>query len=290
MLRNINPSGAVAGFIAASLSTANPDYYYAWTRDSALTSHVIAYDYNTTLAGNSTILGVLKDYVTFSLNSQTTSTVCNCLGEPKFNPDGSSYTGAWGRPQNDGPAERAATFILFADSYLKQTSDSTYVTGTLAPAIYKDLDYVVSTWSNGCYDLWEEVNGVHFYTLMSMRRGLLDGSNFASRNGDSTRSSTYKSTAASIATKIDTFWVSSGNYVQVSQSVTSGVSKAGYDCSQILAANSASYQDGFYTPGSSKVKKKYKKKIASSNHINRFSLLLLLLNPSLLLCTPLTLV
>lgn len=97
MLRNINPPGAAPGFIAASLSTSGPDYYYSWTRDSALVSHVIANDYNTTHAGNNTILNILKNYVTFSVNSQTTSTACNCLGEPKFNPDGSSYTGAWGR-------------------------------------------------------------------------------------------------------------------------------------------------------------------------------------------------
>jgi glucoamylase len=97
MLRNINPAGSAVGFIAASLSTANPDYYYSWTRDSALVSYVMANDYNSTHAGNTTILNLLKDYVSFSLKSQTTPTACNCLGEPKFNPDGSSYTGAWGR-------------------------------------------------------------------------------------------------------------------------------------------------------------------------------------------------
>ncbi|KAG2208697.1 hypothetical protein INT47_007796 [Mucor saturninus] len=253
MLRNINPSGAAAGFIAASLSTANPDYYYSWTRDSALVSYVMANDYNTTLSGNTTIVKLLKDYVTYSINAQSTSTACNCLGEPKFNPDGSSYTGAWGRPQNDGPAERASSFILIADSYLKQTADAAYVTGTLKPAIFKDLDYVVNTWSNGCFDLWEEVNGVHFYTLMVMRKGLVRGANFASRNGDSTRASTYTNAANAIKTKIDTFWNSSNNYVTVSQSVTGGVSKAGFDSATLIAANSGSVQDGFYTPGSDKI-------------------------------------
>ncbi|KAG0803002.1 hypothetical protein G6F18_014013 [Rhizopus arrhizus] len=179
MLRNINPPGSATGFIAASLTTSNPDYYYYWTRDAALTTNVIVYEYNTTLSGNKTILNVLKDYVTFSVKTQSTSTVCNCLGEPKFNPDGSGYTGAWGRPQNDGPAERATTFVLFADSYLTQTKDASYVTGTLKPAIFKDLDYVVNVWPNSCFDLWEEANGVHFYTLMVMRKGLLLGADFA---------------------------------------------------------------------------------------------------------------
>lgn len=97
MIRNINPAGSVPGFIAASLSTSGPDYYYSWTRDSALVSYVMANDYNTTLAGNTTIIGILKNYVTYSVNAQATTTACNCLGEPKFNADGSSFTGPWGR-------------------------------------------------------------------------------------------------------------------------------------------------------------------------------------------------
>ncbi|KAG2198508.1 hypothetical protein INT47_008612 [Mucor saturninus] len=133
MIRNINPPEAAKGFIATSLSTSGPDYYYSWTRDSALDSYVMANDYNTTLKGDATIVGLLKDYVTYSINAQSTSTACNCLGEPKFNADGSSFTGAWGIPQNDGPAERGSSFILIAVNLLKQSSDDTYVTGTLKP-------------------------------------------------------------------------------------------------------------------------------------------------------------
>ncbi|KAI7891428.1 Six-hairpin glycosidase-like protein [Mucor mucedo] len=155
------------------------------------------------------------------------------------------------RPQNDGPAERASSFILIADSILKQSGDDTYVTGTLKPAIFKDLDYVVSTWSDGCFDLWEEANGVHFYTLMVMRKGLIHGANFATRNGDTTRASTYTTTANTLKTKINTFW--SGTYITVTQSLTGGVQKAGYDVSTLIAANSGSLADGFYTPGSDKI-------------------------------------
>jgi glucoamylase len=88
---------------------------------------------------------------------------------------------------------------------------------------------------------------------MVMRKGLIRGANFATRNGDSTRASTYTTTANTIKTKIDTFWSSSNNYVTVSQSVTSGVSKAGYDIATLIAANSGGVQDGFYTPGSDKI-------------------------------------
>ncbi|KAF7727643.1 Glucoamylase, intracellular sporulation-specific [Apophysomyces ossiformis] len=254
MLGNINPPGTVKGFVAASLSTAGPDYFYSWVRDSALVSRVVTHKYNTTETGNSTVAGFLEDYVHFQINTQTESTVCNCLGEPKFNPDGSSYTGPWGRPQNDGPAERASTMILIADSFLTQTKNTSYVDNTLKPAIYKDLDYVVNTWSNPCFDLWEEVNGIHFYTLMVMRRGLLDGANFATRNGDTSKASSYSSTASQIQNKIDSFWSSNKNYIIVTQDYQNGVQKpSGLDISTLIAANVAGMNDGFYTPGSDKM-------------------------------------
>lgn len=86
MLTSVNPAGAVTGFIAASLSTANPDYYYCWTRDAALVARVMTFMYNTTQAGDSGLLGILQDYVSFQIHAMGESTVCNCLGEPKFNP------------------------------------------------------------------------------------------------------------------------------------------------------------------------------------------------------------
>lgn len=88
---------------------------------------------------------------------------------------------------------------------------------------------------------------------MVMRKGLIRGASFAARNGDSTRASTYTNAANSIKTKIDTFWNANNNYVTVSQSVTSGVSKAGFDSATLIAANSGGVQDGFYTPGSDKI-------------------------------------
>ncbi|KAL0075032.1 glycoside hydrolase family 15 protein [Phycomyces blakesleeanus] len=254
VLSNINPAGTVKGFIAASLSTSGPDYFYSWTRDSALVANMVSFMYSTEYAGDATVLGLLKDYVTFQVNEQSASTVCNCLGEPKFNKDGSSYTGSWGRPQNDGPAERASTLIAFAKTYAAQTSDSTYVSGTLKTAIFKDLDYIVTVWSNNCYDLWEEVNGLHFYTLMVMRHGLVKGAEFATANGDSTRATTYTNTANTIRAKIDTFWSSSKNYVSVTQNQSGGANKpSGLDVSVLIAANAAGLGDGFYTSGSDKI-------------------------------------
>lgn len=87
-----------------------------------------------------------------------------------------------------------------------------------------------------------------------MRRALLDGVNFASRIGDTTYSSTWSSTASSIQSALSTFYSSSNNYITTVQNFQSGVSKAGYDVSTLIAANVAGMGDGFFTPGSDEVK------------------------------------
>ena len=50
-----------------------------------MVARVMTYMYNTTEAGDSSLENALKDYVTFQINSMNVATVCNCLGEPKFN-------------------------------------------------------------------------------------------------------------------------------------------------------------------------------------------------------------
>ncbi|CAO3633478.1 unnamed protein product [Cunninghamella echinulata] len=243
MFSCINPPGAAKGFLAASLSTSNPDYYYSWTRDSALSFRVLVDELRS--GSNSTIDGLIQDYVAYSQKAQSTYTVCNCLGEPKFNPDGSSYTGPWGRPQNDGPAERATTLIIYSN-----------IVGTsnLKSMIYKDLDYITNVWDHQNFDLWEEVNGRHFFTYMVMRRGLLDGAEFATKNGDTSKANSYKAVATNIENRINSFWNSSGGFIRVTIDQNGGFHKpSGLDASVLIAANVGSRNDGFYTPGSDKM-------------------------------------
>lgn len=77
-----------------------------------------------------------------------------------------------------------------------------------------------------------------------MRRALLDGADFATRNGDTANVTMYQDTAASIKTKLESFWSSSDNYIIVTESYVSGPSKQGLDVSTIIAANVAGMGDG----------------------------------------------
>ncbi|KAI7867886.1 Six-hairpin glycosidase-like protein [Mucor mucedo] len=167
----------ILGFFAASLSTHQPDYFYTWTRDSALVAQT-----NDTL---------LHDYVDFQMDVQKTSTRCNCLGEPKFNKDGSSFKG---------------------------------------------LDYISKVWYQP---------STHFFTLMVMRKALLDGIDFfklSNRNVEE-----YKLASHLIGKRIETFWSEQHNYIMATQNVQNGVQKpSGLDVSTFR-------NDGFFTPGSDKM-------------------------------------
>ncbi|KAJ8662534.1 hypothetical protein O0I10_001495 [Lichtheimia ornata] len=264
LLANINPEGAVKGFVAASPSTSNPDYFYCWTRDAALVMRAVVHNYNTEPSDD--LATIMQDYVGFQINSMNEDTVCDCLGEPKFNKDGSSYTGAWGRPQNDGPAERASTFIQIAEA-LKD--NSSFVDDTLKPAIQRDLDYVSSLWSETCFDLWEEVQGLHFFTLMVMRRALNDGAKFLGNDS-------YATTASDIESKLKSFYSSDDGYIKVTDQLAGGVDykDSGLDTSTLIAANVASLGDGFFTPASDEIlatSLAIKKSFASLYGINKDS-------------------
>ncbi|KAG0762055.1 hypothetical protein G6F32_007237 [Rhizopus arrhizus] len=237
ILKNINPSGTPRGFVAASLSTSYPDYFYTWTRDAALVVRVLS-------DLSQTDDNILKDYIDFQTHIQNTPTVCHCLGEPKFNPDGTGYTGSWGRPQNDGPAERAITLIKIAN----RLKDPAYVSQKIVPILEKDLDYILQVWEQPCFDLWEEVDGSHFYTLMAMQRALLDAFEFFNL-------SKYRSTAYRIQEKIERFWSSEENYIRVTHEIREGANKpSGLDVSVLMAVNMfATTKEEFFTPGSDKV-------------------------------------
>lgn len=81
---------------------------------------------------------------------------------------------------------------------------------------------------------------MHFYTLMTMRRGLLDGSTFSLAQGNKERARRYRHTARKIQKRLDSFWSSSDNYIMVTQNQVKGRPKpSGLDISTLLAANLA---------------------------------------------------
>lgn len=213
-----SPKGMIEGIVLASPSESNPDYFYDWTRDTAITMNTIVNVLRVQaeskkpesrldallLAGiDLKLFGTVLKYMNKTYTTQRTenlsgnflSNELKGLGEPKWNVDGMAFDGSWGRPQNDGPALRATTFMHFLK--LLDDSDSSFsqMFPLLEPnllnqtslvfsnekdlydkILYYDLLFVTQNWNKESFDIWEELNGNHFFTslvqLNSLKLGI----------------------------------------------------------------------------------------------------------------------
>jgi glucoamylase len=190
MRKNISPEDGALGSVIASPSKTDPDYYYHWVRDAALTMNVLVND----IIDSKTPIKhpdfkLILDYIDFTQTIQNSFALTG-LGEPKFYVDGRSFQGPWGRPQNDSPALRAYSLARLALKLIK-SGNKNFVEQKLyrrsLPAdtvIKKDLEYVAHHWHEPSFDLWEEVRGQHFYTLMAARSALVEGEILAQEMSD----------------------------------------------------------------------------------------------------------
>lgn len=193
------------GMVVASPSRSNPDYYFDWVRDTALTYRALIDYYE--LKKDSQIKKMIFTWIDAEAYRQNQPTFTG-LGEPKYFIDGSGYTGGWGRPQNDGPALRAIAMIKFARLLLAEGNQD-YVLKKLyhgvLPAdsvIKKDLEYTAHHWREPSFDLWEEEMGMHFYTLLSQHTALQEGAKLARELGDGAAADFYQMESSKIGSMI----------------------------------------------------------------------------------------
>lgn len=106
LLCNLGPegcyaNGVAAGAVIASPSKNNPDYWYTWTRDSALTFKEVVDtfedSYNTTLQTEIENYIAAQAYLQGISNPSGSLSDGTGLGEPKFNVDLTAFTGSWGK-------------------------------------------------------------------------------------------------------------------------------------------------------------------------------------------------
>jgi len=241
LLCNIGASGCyaqgvAAGAVIASVSRSDPDYWYTWTRDAALVFTAIVdrftNKYDAGLQQN------IKDYITAQAKLQAVSNPSGSLsdgsglGEPKFMVDLSPFTGAWGRPQRDGPALRAIAMTGYA-KWLVANGYTSTATSQVWPIIKNDLAYTVQYWNRTGFDLWEEVNGSSFFTTAAQHRALVEGSALAKTLGVSCAG--CDAIAPQILCFQQTYWTTNnGGYARANINVNSGRQER--DANSILAS------------------------------------------------------
>jgi glucoamylase len=251
MLANIGPNGSndqgsASGIVVASPSVNNPDCkvkylnqvfiltaldVYTWTRDSALTLKLLV---DLFIAGDTSLQSTIENYIVAQAKLQVVSNPSGSLstgglGEPKFNVDRSAFTGAWGRPQRDGPALRATTLIAYGKWLIANGQTST-ASSILWPIISNDLSYVMANWNQTGFDLWEEVNGSSFFTIAAQHRALVEGASFATSIGQSCPGCVNQ--APQVLCFLQSFW--NGQYVVANINQNNG--RTGKDANTILGS------------------------------------------------------
>ena len=169
IFNNISNVDTENGIIVASQSKDNPDYYYHWTRDAALTILLLIRlldkeEYNS-------YYNILRSYIQSYINNEIS--IINKLsledyGEPKFYVNREKYDKNWGRPQNDGPAIRSYALVEYAFHLISKKEIELLKpifnynhTGLIDKDLEFLLDYSINKTS---FDLWEEINGYHYFT------------------------------------------------------------------------------------------------------------------------------
>lgn len=236
LMQNLFRVDVAPGAVIAAPSKQRPDYFYHWVRDAALVLEA-----NMDLYQSGQLSGLQRqkmqkfflDHVLFSQKTQQNALKVNGLGEPKFFVDGQVYNGPWGRPQNDGPALRASSLIRLLGiairenwPQLEELKRILYQAQLPAQSIIKaDLEYVAKNWHEVNVDLWEEVYGFHFYTLMTQRKAMILGAQIAQAFGDPQAAQYYHQQYLRMNQELNRFWDGSRGYIYATLGYSGTVQK-----------------------------------------------------------------
>ena len=180
-----------------------PDYFFHWTRDSALVMRTVAklMEDASTAAERAHWRGHFEDFVRFSLKLAEPDERCSLalsramnasvatdqkflrneaeiralgsdalLGEPRFNPDGTLDIFRWSRPQYDGPALRALACLRFLQAGGAPTDELTRL-------LRRDFAFTVAHAGAPCIGPWEEPeqHANHYYVELAQLAALVHG-------------------------------------------------------------------------------------------------------------------
>jgi glucoamylase len=225
------------GIVAASPSRVFPNYFYTWTRDSALTYSMIV---DELIFGDSSLQKTVEDYTKAQAYLQTVTNPSGTLwpaglglGEMKFFLNRTRFNEDWGRPQRDGPALRATVFIKLCAA-LMAAGKTSVAKEIYWPLILNDLKYVGQYWNQTGYELWEEVHGTSFFTLNAQHRALTSGGYLAKKLGVSCKPCTE---APKILCLLQSsFWNQTGGYITADVNTNQITTRSGINASPLISS------------------------------------------------------
>jgi glucoamylase len=240
----------------------DPDYFFHWYRDSAIVIDALRL-LTEDAAANIDGRGHFADFVEFSRGlraldgrellrapgwresiaadyRQFVRTEADLgsvqgdavLSETRVNPNGTIDISNWPRPQNDGPALRALTVLR----WLQRVPMETRVLAAAHSLLREDLEFVQRHCRESSFDIWEEEQGFHYYTLRVGAEALIVGAGWLEQQGDSVNAANCHRDAAAAMSLLDGYWRDDAGFYRSRVLQSGEVSRKELDISVILAA------------------------------------------------------
>lgn len=232
---------AAKGSVLASPTSANPDYFFHWLRDSAAVMDAVRLlllkgenvdawkerfnEFVTFSLGLGGISGsaFLKEHVGFRdkvfpnflqyVRSDADIVAVEgerVLGEARYNADGTLDFICWNRPQHDGPAARALLCMRFWDEGLIDGDEKL----RLKELIHRDLDYTAYNAGEPSFDIWEEEPAQHYYTALIQFAALARGVRWAEAEVSLNFAAHLREKALGLAGLLQQFWSENGGFIR----------------------------------------------------------------------------
>ncbi|HLW24459.1 MAG TPA: glycoside hydrolase family 15 protein [Steroidobacteraceae bacterium] len=207
----------------------DPDYFFHWYRDSAVVVDALRMllegdrveldpraavadfiDFSVKLAdldGRTAALPpashVHPDYRRFLRPPEELAAVHDAAValDTRVNPDGTLDILRWARPQFDGPALRALALLRWRHSGQLPAGPA----AGLETLLRADLALVLERADRPCFDLWEEEEALHYYTLRIAAAALSEGAAWLDRHSPA-EAQACRETSAMLLRRLDDFW------------------------------------------------------------------------------------
>jgi glucoamylase len=252
--------GAIVASPVLGAYDPDPDYFFHWYRDSAVVIDALRILFEDPRI-DCAAPAHFADFVQFSLSLQgldgrrldgpwrnsiaadyrqfvrTDEDLAAVHGEAvaaetRVNPDGTLDISKWPRPQNDGPSMRALALLRWPRSGGFHARFDESVDALLRA----DLGYTRRHWRESCFDIWEEENGLHYYTLRVAAAALDAGASWFAQHGEDLDGLACRAEAAEILTILDGYWREDSQFYRSRVLESRAPSAKEMDISVILAA------------------------------------------------------
>ena len=163
------------------------------------------------------------------------------LAEARVNPDGTLDFTRWARPQNDGPALQVLTLTRWRDA---RTDLDDALQAAMLDLVIGDLDFIRSRASEYSFDIWEEESGYHYYTQLVQTEAFACGAKWLEETGDAAHAGRCRSAADELAPSLDAYWSAEDGYYRSRTGVVGGMPEKTLDISVILGVLHAGRMKG----------------------------------------------